>query len=449
MMGITTREKSDNLYDQLQERTLRRIQELCGEVWTDYNEHDPGITLADTLHYALYELSYLLDLPLESYLGIRERTSASYRRKGFLSAEELSAGSPVTAADYEKLILRSLPSVTGCYVSIEEGHFYRIVLQIVAGAEQQQIRAEVERLYHAHRNLCEDLADISFAEELPLSVQEDLSGVLFSLTSPLSPQESSYTLLPDSWYSVVYHLPDCYGVGERGVPGNATPEQRVAAKQLKAYMLIYDHLLADTMRQAGQMETLLDLSGATPLYDLPAVQAPSVDEIVDPEKAAGLTLHTETSFQVRKACFLDMLDSIYGEDTRNYYRKLVLPLQNQERIRLIEALPQLNCERFRAPDLFTIGSVSGFSRFLLALDGVSGSPSPVSDVLAGYSLRLLDDALFLFVTGNIFLSGSQIPESRKRWNLFPKKRFLLLQICIPNSPCVFIYSGIICFTKVF
>ncbi|MCD8262000.1 MAG: hypothetical protein LUD15_11370 [Bacteroides sp.] len=170
-------------------------------------------------------------------------------------------------------------------------------------------------------------------------------------------------------------------------------------------MLIYDHILSDTVRQAAQMERLLDLSGKTPLYDLPVVQAPSVDEIIDPEKAAGLTLHTETSFQMRKARFLDMLDSMYGEDTRKYYRKLVLPLQNQERIRLIEAFPRLNCERFRAPDLFTIGSVSGFFRFLLAMDGVSGSPSPISDVLAGYSLRLLDDSLFLFVTGSIFLSG--------------------------------------------
>ncbi|MCD8261999.1 MAG: hypothetical protein LUD15_11365 [Bacteroides sp.] len=185
-MGITAREKNDNFYDRLQERTLRRIQELCGEVWTDYNEHDPGITLADTIHYALYELSYLLDLPLESYLGIRERTPEAYRRKGFLAAEELFAVSPVTPADYEKLILRSFVAVTGCCVSIDEGHLYRIVLQTVAGADRQQIREEVERLYHAHRNLCENLAALSFVEELPPSMQEDLSGSLFSSASPLS-----------------------------------------------------------------------------------------------------------------------------------------------------------------------------------------------------------------------------------------------------------------------
>lgn len=37
----------DALYSKLQAQTLEEVQRLAGQVWTDYNVHDPGITVGD------------------------------------------------------------------------------------------------------------------------------------------------------------------------------------------------------------------------------------------------------------------------------------------------------------------------------------------------------------------------------------------------------------------
>ena len=50
----------DALYTRLQQQTLAEVQRMSGKVWTDYNAHDPGVTLADIANYALAELDYKL-----------------------------------------------------------------------------------------------------------------------------------------------------------------------------------------------------------------------------------------------------------------------------------------------------------------------------------------------------------------------------------------------------
>ena len=43
------------LYEKLQRNTLDELQRLSGEVWTDYNPSDSGVTAADIVNYALTE----------------------------------------------------------------------------------------------------------------------------------------------------------------------------------------------------------------------------------------------------------------------------------------------------------------------------------------------------------------------------------------------------------
>lgn len=59
-MGLERREKQSNLYNQLQKEILTLLQQLCGDQWSDFNAHDPGVTLAEIINYALYELDYQL-----------------------------------------------------------------------------------------------------------------------------------------------------------------------------------------------------------------------------------------------------------------------------------------------------------------------------------------------------------------------------------------------------
>ena len=42
-----SRQPEDELFADLQKSTLDELQHLSGNLWTDFNPHDPGVTIAD------------------------------------------------------------------------------------------------------------------------------------------------------------------------------------------------------------------------------------------------------------------------------------------------------------------------------------------------------------------------------------------------------------------
>ena len=66
---ITRPEDGEDLYTALQRQTLSELQRLSGNVWTDYNPGDPGVTVSEAADYVLTETDYRLDFPLEDYLA--------------------------------------------------------------------------------------------------------------------------------------------------------------------------------------------------------------------------------------------------------------------------------------------------------------------------------------------------------------------------------------------
>jgi hypothetical protein len=62
--------------------------------------------------------------------------------------------------------------------------------------------------------------------------------------------------------SVQMHLPALYGVGELGLPGSAPPERKAQAKQLKAYLMFFDQLMADYLAQLAHVKDLFSYDGS-------------------------------------------------------------------------------------------------------------------------------------------------------------------------------------------
>ena len=50
-------EDSQN-YALLRETGLKHIENLAHQIWTDYNVHDPGVTVLELLCYAITDLGY-------------------------------------------------------------------------------------------------------------------------------------------------------------------------------------------------------------------------------------------------------------------------------------------------------------------------------------------------------------------------------------------------------
>ena len=86
-------------YTLLRREGLRHIERLGSAVWTDFNSHDPGVTMLEVLCYALTDLGYRTQLPAADLF------TPSGNRKAFFTAAEILPNAPVTALDFRKILI--------------------------------------------------------------------------------------------------------------------------------------------------------------------------------------------------------------------------------------------------------------------------------------------------------------------------------------------------------
>lgn len=67
-----------------------------------------------------------------------------------------------------------------------------------------------------------------------------------------------------NYHSVQQQFPMAFGIGTAGLPQSASPERKAQARQLKAYLLFYDQLLANYFAQLANVGTLFSFHDETP-----------------------------------------------------------------------------------------------------------------------------------------------------------------------------------------
>jgi len=86
-------------YEVLRTEGIRHLENLATEIWTDFNAHDPGITMLELLSYAITDLGYRTRrLPIADLV-------AGGREKSFFEPLEILPCAPVTEADYRKILI--------------------------------------------------------------------------------------------------------------------------------------------------------------------------------------------------------------------------------------------------------------------------------------------------------------------------------------------------------
>ncbi|MFO0031794.1 MAG: hypothetical protein ACK54Z_05990 [Cyanobacteriota bacterium] len=83
-------------YAGLRAEALELLGRLCGDQWSDFNSHDPGITILEQLCFALTELAYRSQWSMEDLLS----TGADWQP----AAAEILSGDPVTPDDLVALL---------------------------------------------------------------------------------------------------------------------------------------------------------------------------------------------------------------------------------------------------------------------------------------------------------------------------------------------------------
>jgi len=99
-------------YDLLRAEGFSAIEELSNAQWTDYNAHDPGITLLEALTYALTELGYRTGIDIADILT--EPSGYISFRQALFTARRILTNNPLTLYDYRKAMI-DLPKVANAW----------------------------------------------------------------------------------------------------------------------------------------------------------------------------------------------------------------------------------------------------------------------------------------------------------------------------------------------
>lgn len=204
-------------YPFLKQQGIAYIRQLAGNIWTDYNEHDPGITILEELCFAIVDLEYRTNFYIEDILEIDPNDSADSGLKPFYVAEEILPCNPLTKNDFLKIIL-DVNGVKNAKILLSEGPEeirggYKILLdledRIVNKGQALQIIERVRERLYEYRNLCEDFFSIQLLEPLRLSINASIelnesitqeqgealiAEIFFNIQSFIAPYVKFYSL---------------------------------------------------------------------------------------------------------------------------------------------------------------------------------------------------------------------------------------------------------------
>lgn len=198
------------------------VQDLSGDIWTDYNEHDPGVTTLEQLSYALTELSYRAEFPLEDLLTDECTGRVDAFRQALFKPRKVFPANPLTINDYRKILVDRVPGVENAWLrpsrrSRSRGinGLYDISVYVPGYDECQTepdrtlagIKKNVMQVYAAHRNICEDVRAINVLRGIPVyvygeivieserEVDEILATVYFDIGNFFAPELKRHSLV--------------------------------------------------------------------------------------------------------------------------------------------------------------------------------------------------------------------------------------------------------------
>jgi hypothetical protein len=218
-------EWADLDFQQIRLEAIGYLEALAGETWTDYNTHDPGITLLEVLIYGLTDLGYRMEVPMEDLLTLNPEDGTA-QNPPFLTPAQALVCEPVSETDYRKLIIDCHEDILNVWlIKNEEKKFksftvnglYDILLQLspLTTASKEEMIVQAKSVFSAHRNLCEDVVTVQTIAEEEFSICADIqveanadieavhAQILWDVQQFLTPSVRRYTLpeLLDKGYS--------------------------------------------------------------------------------------------------------------------------------------------------------------------------------------------------------------------------------------------------------
>jgi hypothetical protein len=103
-------------FELLREQGIENIQNLASKVWTDYNAHDPGITILEQLIYAITELGYKTNFDIKDIIA-QNPAKDKQINTGLFTAPQILSNTPVHIDDFRKILI-DVEGVRNAFVKI-------------------------------------------------------------------------------------------------------------------------------------------------------------------------------------------------------------------------------------------------------------------------------------------------------------------------------------------
>ncbi|MFO7826891.1 MAG: hypothetical protein R6V72_23355 [Cyclobacterium sp.] len=191
--------KDDLDFQFLRKEGISWIQKLGSNLWTDFNTHDPGITILEVLCYAITDLGYRLSLPVQDLLF--EGDKKSFLKDHFHLGPDVLPCKALTELDYRMLFI-DLKGVRNCWIepfkqslyvdcknlkmsydpgiledlpqkdsrSFDLKGLHRILVDVEEEVSFESVKKKIKESYHKNRNLCEDLVAVEPVVDHPIQV---------------------------------------------------------------------------------------------------------------------------------------------------------------------------------------------------------------------------------------------------------------------------------------
>lgn len=207
-------------YEALRDYGLEYIKQMGSRFWTDFGAHDPGVTILEALTLSINDLSYRSSVRMADLLTRKGGSHVSMEGTMF-PADVIIPNAPTTEDDYRKIMLENIPGIRNIWFDevkktvdvpyipkkLHAGEtdlhgYYHVRVELesletiygnprilsVVGRDLDGTCADhidydnykelysrcIRNLFLQHRNLCEDILDITFMDQVQIGLCAEL-----------------------------------------------------------------------------------------------------------------------------------------------------------------------------------------------------------------------------------------------------------------------------------
>ena len=194
-------------YAAIREEAIGLVQKLSGKIWTDFNVHDPGVTILEQIVFTLTELGYKTGFDVEDYLSDASG-NIDYESQAMYAPSLMTQTFPVTLEEYSsffksRIYCEKPQTRLRCYPEkvnflVDDNGFYRVEIFMTGTADEwvsESVFVMFWRLWRKWHcmgdHVCDvrikwlggqakfvEVEDSSTVDELPQGVHHDVTGFL-------------------------------------------------------------------------------------------------------------------------------------------------------------------------------------------------------------------------------------------------------------------------------